>query len=48
MTTIFARPGLAVLADGCGFRVGDVLADEKALAKAFSEGVIEDVDHGEE
>jgi hypothetical protein len=40
--------GLAVLADARGFRVGDVLADVKALAKALSEGIIEELVHGEE
>jgi hypothetical protein len=48
VTTIFARPALAVIADVCGFRVGDVLANGKALAKALSEGIIEEADHGEE
>jgi hypothetical protein len=33
VATIFARPGLAVLADVCGFRVGDVLADGKGYFK---------------
>jgi hypothetical protein len=47
VATILARSGLAVLADARGFRVGDVLADVKALA-ALSEGIIEEVDHGEE
>jgi hypothetical protein len=46
--TIVAHSDLAVLADVCGFRVGHVLADGKALAKALSEGIIEEVDHGED